>query len=435
MKLHSSISSSSGRGKKVISCIILVALLVLAIRECSEFLEIKTARDKYTPFYEAKTNFDVIFLGSSHMYNTVYPMELWKDYGISSFNWGYADCSPCVEYYLIQDLIKYTSPKVVVVDVFGIVEFGHWTKFQSDAIGLYHVQFDRMPLSKVKIDAVKDAFDAYPHRNDFLFNLMLYHNRWSILTKEDFDPVDSPEMGASICTDSIGRTSYERIPDDLKSDELYGFNYDAYLKLIEFCNERGIQVVSVYTPCAAQEFNQRIANTLGEIVEAYPNCRYYNMLNEGIVNFETDVIADNEHLNYSGASKVTEKIGQYLRDNYELDDYSGDENWTRDYDKYLEFKKSLIRQQKCLPVYLPHLIDDDFDTEAVIYDKRVLEFDQMIELFKNAGIDPVLEEADGDVCAALKIRSRDSGEIVEDVKFRWEDPDDPEMLEIIKIEE
>lgn len=435
MKQHLFISGFSEKSKNIISCIIVITLLILVMRKCSSVFELKTATAKYTPFYESNTNFDVIFMGSSHMYNTVYPMELWKDYGISSFNWGYANCTPSVEYYLMKDLIKYTSPKVVVVDIYGIAELGHWTKYSEDAIGQYHVQFDRMPLSKVKIDASRNAFDTYPGRNDFIWDFILYHSRWNSLTKEDFVYKDSPEKGASICTETLGKTTYTKIADELKSEELYGFNFDAYLALIEFCNEHDIQVLGVCNPCAASEVSQRAANTIGEIIEAYPNCRYYNMLNEGILDFNTDVIGDNEHLNYSGGSKVTERLGRYLKDNYELDDYSDNEYWISDYEDYFDHKVSLMTGQKSLPVYLPHLTDDDFDTEAVIYDDRVLMFDQLNDLFDNAGIEPVIAEGEEDICAKLIIRSGRTGELIEEARFKWEDSLDPHMMGIIKVKE
>ena len=109
--------------KRIISCILFATLLLGAIVKCADLLEYKEARKKYTPFYESETNFDVIFLGTSHMWNHVLPMELWKDYGISSYNWGYSNCTPAENYYLIQDILKYTSPKVVVMDVYGLTEY------------------------------------------------------------------------------------------------------------------------------------------------------------------------------------------------------------------------------------------------------------------------------------------------------------------------
>ena len=40
----------------------------------------------YYDFYQQEQDFDVLFLGTSHVLNAVYPMELWRDYGIVSYN-------------------------------------------------------------------------------------------------------------------------------------------------------------------------------------------------------------------------------------------------------------------------------------------------------------------------------------------------------------
>ena len=43
---------------------------------------------QYGPFFQQKEPFDVLFFGSSHILYGAYPMELWEDYGIVSYNLG-----------------------------------------------------------------------------------------------------------------------------------------------------------------------------------------------------------------------------------------------------------------------------------------------------------------------------------------------------------
>ena len=127
-------------------------VLTAAILACSEFLEYKEATEKYSDFYEAETNFDVIFMGTSHAYGTVFPMELWQEYGISSYNWGYNHCSLPESYHLMLEVVKRTKPKLFVVDLYGIVEYENWNgvgngKYRTDKVEEQHVPFDAVPLS------------------------------------------------------------------------------------------------------------------------------------------------------------------------------------------------------------------------------------------------------------------------------------------------
>ena len=47
---------------------------------------IERVSKEYSEF--SKETFDVIFTGSSVMMNAIYPLQLYEDYGISSFNLG-----------------------------------------------------------------------------------------------------------------------------------------------------------------------------------------------------------------------------------------------------------------------------------------------------------------------------------------------------------
>ena len=422
--------------KRIISCILFAVLLFGAVAKCADVLEYKEARKKYTPFYESKTNFDVIFLGTSHMWNHVLPMEMWSDYGIASYNWGFSNCTPAENYYLIQDILKYTSPEVVVIDVYGLTEYNGYNngKYRTDRIEQQHVQFDSLPIWSVsKYNASKDVFDDYANNEDFIWNFIMYHNRWTELGESDFDYEITTEKGSCFLT-GLGTGSFTPIDENEKT-EIDSVCYPYFLKIIEYCREQGIQVLCVYLPFGnAEEDAQKIANSIGEIVEQYSNCSYVNMLTKDILNFNTDISPDNAHLNYSGATKVTSWLGQYLRENYSLDDYSTNLSWQEDYDSYVEYKKSVISAQTTLAAYLVQLNDDDFQVEAEVYDQNLMNSDRLMQLYSNAGIDPTYIENDSDQCARLIIKNS-TGEIIEDVSFTCENTENLDILSINKVTE
>ena len=422
--------------RRAVSCVLFAGLLVAAIAKCSDLLEYKEARKKYIPFYESATNFDVIFLGTSHMWNHVLPMEMWKDYGIASYNWGYSNCTPAENYYLIQDILKYTSPKVVVIDVFGLVEYDDYDngKYRTDRIEQQHVQFDSLPIwSKSKIEASKDVFDNYENNEYFIWNFIMYHNRWTELGRDDFEYDITTEKGSLFLT-GLGKASFTPIPETEKID-IDSVCYPYYLKIIEYCQKQGIDVLCAFIPYAAREKQQKIANTIGDVVEEYPNCSYVNMLTKNILNFNTDVCPDNVHLNYSGADKVTNWLGQYLKDNFNLDDYSMDSSWNNDYISYQMYKQEVLKSQSSLAAYLVQLEDDDFIADAEIYNKSLIENERLAALFNNADIVPAYVENDTDKCARLVIKNRTTGEILEDVYFVCGAAENIDILTINKSKE
>lgn len=77
----------------------------------------KNNAEKYMEFYKEKEDFDVLFFGSSRMLDGVYPIELWDTYQITSFNMAQHAESLPVTYWQIKNVLNYTTPKVIVVDV------------------------------------------------------------------------------------------------------------------------------------------------------------------------------------------------------------------------------------------------------------------------------------------------------------------------------
>lgn len=426
--------------KGLVSCIVFFALLVLAVLGCSNVLEVKEARKKYTDFYHSSTNFDVVFLGTSHIWNHILPMELWKEYGIASYNWGYGNCTPAEDYYLIQDIVHYTSPKVVVIDSFGVAEYDTYNnrKYKTDKIEQQHVQFDSQPIwSLSKIRAAMDVFDDYEHREDFIWNFVMYHNRWSSLSEEDFAYKLSTEKGANFLT-GLGATSFTPVPDD-ESVVTDTVCLDYYLKIIDFCEERGIKVLCTTMPYGASAEEQQTASSIGRILEEkYPECPYLNLLKENILDFETDISTDNWHLNYYGAGKLTRWIGQYLHDHYDLDDYSDNASWQKDYEEYTGFRQGVFAELTDLGAYAVQITDEQVTAQAEIYDERVLQAESLKKLFETAGVVPVLtergEDLNTEVCAHVVVRSASTGEMVDEAYFAWEDPDNPDVTETVRVE-
>lgn len=63
--------------------------------------------------------------------------------------------------------------------------------------GLYQVIGALISPLKNKIKAAYDLFDDYDNWTDFLWNIIIYHNRWDdINLREEFKVEKSPEMGS-----------------------------------------------------------------------------------------------------------------------------------------------------------------------------------------------------------------------------------------------
>ena len=107
-------------GKAVFSLIVVGVLVIGGLVYLSNLTERKESQNKFSEFYQQEENYDVLFFGSSHTLNAVFPMELWKDYGIVSYNMATHGGRTAGNYWLLKNALEYTSPKLIVVDCYMI---------------------------------------------------------------------------------------------------------------------------------------------------------------------------------------------------------------------------------------------------------------------------------------------------------------------------
>lgn len=344
--------------KIIFSCIMTFLLFIICLCALSSLVERKDSRNKYMDFFTEKENFDVLFLGSSHVINGIYPMELWNDYGIVSYNMGGHGNRMPTNYIVLKEALNYTTPKLVVIDCFHVKS----DRMYSDSIEQVHLSLDAFPLTLQKIQGIHELINDPSLEAEFLWDFVTYHNRWDSLTKDDFSPIPSVEKGAEMRAGVATPNEVIRIsPDEKLKEDTNGIIY--LRKIIELCQKNDIDVLLTYLPFPSLPEDQAEANRLFDIAEEY-DVQYLNFLTmENIVNYDTDCLDEGSHLNVSGGNKMTDYIGQYISDQYNIPDHRSDssyDHWNTDYQEYTEYKLSLLRKENSLYSYLMFLSDDQF---------------------------------------------------------------------------
>ena len=360
----------------------------------TRLVERKGSRQQFADFFEEKEDFDVLFLGSSRTRDGISPMELWNDYGIVSYDLAFDGAILPIEYWLLMNALDYTSPKLVVVDgCYLSMEYG-----LDETLGFSHAGFDAFPLSITKIRSVLDLTEDAGNRMEFLWDFSIYHDRWKELSAGDFFP------GKDVCKGGrfrVGVAAPLSFPDiglaEMLSEDTKGVIY--LKKLIEACQERDIDVLMTYMPFPAGEAQQRDANRLSALAEEYgEDC--INFLRTDVVNYNTDLLDNyedptwgvNGHVNPSGCQKVTEYIGNYIRDHYDIPDRRNDaayQGWYDDYAEYTNYKIQLMNAEPVLMNYFTLLYDKHMSCCLCLAGSGIWrEGGAYCEQLKNLGIDP-----------------------------------------------
>ena len=345
------------------------ALLMCVIALVSRAVERKASVNKIQPFLERAQEFDVLFVGDSQMVNDVFPMELWKDYGIASYNTAsYGNTMP-VNYWTMMNALDYASPKLMVIGVKDLEKSYKLSGSSSDV----HTAFDGYPLSLTKIRAIEDLMAGSVETDDdgndydslrweYYFTLGKYHTRWSELQLSDFRYDPNRTMGAQMTVGVSEPREYALIDEERRMEENgWGFLY--LRRMIEECESRGIDVLLLHLPYPATEEEQEAANTVYTIAQDYGVGYIDFVYLDQVVDYETDCYDAFSHLNPSGAQKVTDYLGRYIVSHYDIPDRRTDApyaSWDNCYADYLQYKQYLLRLQSSPRSVLALLHDDSF---------------------------------------------------------------------------
>lgn len=268
-------------------------------------------------------------------------MQLWNNYGITSYNLGCSGGSIPVSYWMMRNAVKYHKPKIAVLDLF-------YTESNSKIEGtkeFLHDNYDVYPISLIKIKTVMDLYDGdFNSQFELLFPFSVYHTRWNEMDSDMLNRIlmrnlsYNKEKGANSYTGVAIPNNMVLVPEtEILDEKTLGLKY--IQMFIDFCKSENIEPVLVNVPYIASERSQKAANSAVELAKKN-NVRAVNMQYAGIVNYNTDMRDSWSHLNPSGEYKVTEYLGRFFINNFELTDKRNSAEgiqWNSWYKEYYNF--------------------------------------------------------------------------------------------------
>jgi len=392
--------------KKIVSLVIGSVIFFTCLCKVTGVLERKDSYSEYAAFFEQEEDFDVLFFGSSHIFYGIYPTELWEKYGIVSYNMADNSSNLANDYWKMINSFDYTNPKLVVIDVWNSQA---WLNQKISNISITHTVLDCFPLSFTKISAVLDLFDRSNPADvsdssdkddalELLFTLGLYHTRWNALSQSDFqDIVPRVTKGSGVMRDVVIR-EYEDNPEYMEDELIFDeIGYDYLRRMIESCQKRGVEILLINTGYDANRQARYFNSFVPTLAEEY-NIQYLDLTkHESIINNYTDFndlsIDDtndyaNAHLNVSGARKITDFLGNYIVENFDIiPDRREDREygyWYNDCAEYANYYVGLIESEQNIYSYLTLLANDNFNFCIYINENSlIMEDSQFINLIAN----------------------------------------------------
>lgn len=354
-----------------ISYILFTCIFAGALLGVNSILKDKNTYCKYEEFHKEVKQFDVLLFGSSHMELSISPMELWKEYGIISYNFGNPAEDLNITYWLMKNAIEVNKPKAIVMDL-GM--FGMWDLASNDSV---HFALDTFPISKTKYEAVNTLMgDDNDAKIEMFFPLGAYHTRWKSLSKDDFKNTQyyvkgSMSYGYPWVSKIVPMEQFPKQFDEISPDYAdFSGDVDCLNNIIDLCENNDIKLLFTVYPYKSYEVRQQIIN----MAERIGNERGVPCINflksDSMIDYDVDFY-DESHVNMRGMHKMTLLTGAYLMNNFGLVDHRDDssyEDWNESYEEYCNLKYESILSQDDLNITLLEANDNELDVKIYYKD-------------------------------------------------------------------
>ena len=315
--------------KKIIknSLIFLFILFILISLVVVLFLQNKKVR--YSDISEQKAEgilsekentLDVVAIGDSETFTSIIPLQLWNNYGFTSYVCGTPSQYLDVSYNYLLRILEHQNPKIVILETNTIYRKITFDKF------IYKLLMKTVPIL--------DKHDNWK---------MLYNNKKLVNQSDGYKG-----FNFSIIEEKP-KVSLDYMKESNILDNISLFN-EMYLDLIkEVCEEKNIKLILVSTPSV---INWNIKKHNGVKKYAKENNLDYidlNLIKKVNINWDKDTRDKGDHLNYYGAVKVTNYLGEYLNNLNILEDHRGEEgynSWNKMTEDFYYTVQDLIKKKK-----------------------------------------------------------------------------------------
>ncbi|MCD8146863.1 MAG: hypothetical protein LUD84_06255 [Clostridiales bacterium] len=314
--------------KNGIKAVAFLVIFVLLFHLATELLRSKWTednQDRYVlqNFYDLdEDSLDVLFLGSSQIIYGVDPVELYDYAGISAYCLGGASASLMSNYYWLIEAEKTQNPSVIMLETSSLLE--EIKEYQE------RKRVDEMKLSLNKVQFVQ-SLGAFRTESalSYLVPIIKYHSRWSELSAKDIGVGLNPDLayrGFNIADQCKKDLDYDLMiidNDSIDSDvrELYSYQQEYFVKIVEYCQENDIKLVLFKTPKYSWKASDavQIQALADEYGLTYLDYNWEELLTSFDYNIDTDM-KDYDHLSTLGADKFSDCLADYLTANFDLPD-------------------------------------------------------------------------------------------------------------------
>lgn len=296
-------------------------------------------------YYHQAQDHDVVFIGDCEVYANFSPMEMYRSIGITAYVRGTSQQLIWQSYYILEETLKYETPKVVVYNVNAM----RYSEPVSEAYN--RLTIDKMRWSEQKLNIIRASMTDEESFWSYVFPILRYHSRFDELTGEDveylFKTQENTFNGYQLHTEVV---PVKNLPTKrpLPSYQFGDICYDYLEKMTALCKENGVELILIKAPSLYpywyDEYDAQITEFAQKNGLAYYN--FTKQIEQIGLNFDTDTYDAGLHLNLSGAEKMSKYFAQILAEEHGIADRRSDPRISSIYEEKLNRYDQAIKKEK-----------------------------------------------------------------------------------------
>lgn len=290
---------------------------------------------------------DCIFVGTSHVFCSYNPQQIYDETGLTSVCLATSGQSFQSSYYLLKEALRKQTPKVVIMDLSNIAVAANYDiqnfrlHFSSGISALPDYSINKV-LAYNEIRnmnygysdkiTIYDCYGILEYRADYDREKGGIHEFINLL----FNPSKEYKALGYFTTEHV--FPQNELISNIKSEkrieltDTIEFRY--YKQIEELLEKKGIQLVMVRSLYNRPDFDdcqllEQFFDYLND--NQVPYIDFFKLQKEIGIDLKTD-FQDSDHLNCWGSEKTTKFIGNYLKDNFSFEKCANDkkhEPWNR----------------------------------------------------------------------------------------------------------
>ena len=327
--------------KNVVACIAFVTIFFLLFSHVQNVFELKEGcYGKYDDYNNMEKNsINVMFYGNSRTNRGLNPVIIDEISGTTSYNYGIQGLRASNMYFRFIDTLTTQNPQLIVLETSMYIP-------AKEHLMESHIQrtVQSLPFSLLKIKAALEMGFDDKMKAELIMPLLRFHGRFREIDSVDFAYMmdlnpDFPYEGQypdEVMAESRGympysvnrewedngkkyfTKDYSKITDIAEPDE----TQDKYFKeMVRIAEEHGAKVLLLSIPSFVSNETPKetipLMNYLRDFYKDDPNvqcldiCTMIKDLGLGFSDYQ-----NSGHLNLSGCRKLSEYIGNYIKENY-----------------------------------------------------------------------------------------------------------------------